>query len=398
MNEEKDLHSSNAVLNIETFMVAAQKQSGLKDFGDLDFVQRAQEWLNCSCSEGQLSESGRAGLDSLITGWLVNRLRLVDDLKRHPEILDEVIGEPVFVTAMPRTGTTKLQRVLACDPTVQSLPFWLTVNIAPIPGANPEKPDPRIAIAEGFMEAMKKHHPGFLTAHPAFVDEPEEEGFWIEGDFQSLANCTRVRTPSYWRKIKDSPERESLRFLKLCLQYVQWQRGTAGKRPWLLKSPLHIGNLKSLFEVFPDATVIHTYRDPVVALPSICRITEMFQGTSTDDIDPYDVGAEQLAVWTEMQQKHLQQREDPRINERIIDVDYDDINQNVIGVVRDIYRRRGKTLSTQAEQKIREWEAKHPQHEFGKHTYSLERYGLTKEGIQSAFSDYIKRFARQGVH
>jgi hypothetical protein len=64
----------------------------------------------------------------------------------------------------------------------------------------------------------------------------------------------------------------------------------------------------------------------------------------------------------------------------------------VFVVIREIYQRRRMNLDAQTEQKMRDWEAGHPQHQFGKHTYSLERYGLTKEAIQSAFSNYIKRF------
>lgn len=395
MNTEITPAPRGAVLNIEACMAAAQKQTGLKDFGNLDFVPRAQQWLGYVSSESRLNESGRAGLENLITGWMVNRLRFADDLKKHPEILDEVIREPLFVTGMPRTGTTKLQRILASDPAVQNLPFWIVLNMAPIPGADPAKPDPRIAIAAGYIDRLAQLGSNFLAAHPAFVDEPEEESFWIEADFQSLANCTRVRAPSYWRQIKDSPDRESLPFVKRALQYVQWQRGEVGKRPWVLKAPSHNGNLASLFKTFPDATVVHTYRDPVVALPSICRIVEVFRGLNTDDIDLHELGAVLLAAYSDFQQRHLKQREDPRINERIIDARYDDINQNVFAVVRETYRRRGKTLDAQTEQKMHEWEAQHPQHQFGKHTYSLERYGLTEDAIKSACSDYIKRFGRE---
>jgi hypothetical protein len=392
LNTETAPASSDAVLNFENYMVAAQKQTGLKDFGDLEFVQRAKRWLCCIASESKLNAQGRAGLEGLITNWMVNRLRFVDDLKRHPEILAEVIREPLFVTGMTRTGTTKLQRILASDPVVQSLPLWITLNMAPIPGADPRKPDPRIAIASGFIDQLLKVAPGFMAAHPAFVDEPEEECFWTETDFQSINNSTRFYTPSYWNQTKNNPNRESYPFLKRALQYVQWQRGEAGKRPWVLKSPLHFGNVATLFRTFPDATVVHSYRDPVATLPSDCRITEVYRGMSTDDIDLHKLGAGQFAVWAEMQQCHLQQREDPRVDERIIDVRYDDINQNVFAVIREIYQRRRMNLDAQTEQKMRDWEARHPQHQFGKHTYSLERYGLTKEAIQSAFSDYIKRF------
>ena len=381
-------------MNLDALITATQKQTGLDDFDSQDFVDRARSWLTCVASEARLSVAGHAIIENIITGWLVNRLVFVDDLKKHPEILDEVVREPIFVTGMPRTGTTKLQRVLAADPTVQSLPFWRILNIAPIRGAGSVQPDPRIALAAGYIDVLKQHYPDFLTAHPAFVDEPEEESFLMETDFQSLANCTRVRAPSYWRRIKDSHSRESIPYLKRALQYVQWQRGGAGKRPWVLKSPLHAGNLDALFETFPDALVVHTYRDPVVALPSNCRIVEVFRGMATDDIDLHELGAEQLSVWSDILQRHLQQR--GRLDDkRIIDARYDDINNNVLAVIREIYRRRDRVIDPQTGQRINAWEANHPQHQFGQHRYSLERYGLTREGVQSAFAAYRERFGHQ---
>lgn len=380
-------------MNIESFMAAARKQTGLDDFGNTGFTARARSWLESVTDEAMLSAQGVAVIENVIVGWLVNRLRFADDLKKHPEILDEVVRQPVFVTGMPRTGTTKLQRILASDPEVQSLPFWQILNIAPVPSVNPDKPDPRIGMAAGYIEAMVRQFPDFLTAHPAFVDEPEEESFYIDNDFQSLANCTRVRAPSYWRRIKHSRRRESHAYLKRALQYVQWQRGMAGQRPWVLKSPLHVSVLDSLFENFPDAIVVHAYRNPVVALPSNCRIVEVFRGMTTDDIDLHELGAEQLAVWSEMLQQHLEQR-DQLGDARIVDVHYDDINGNVFAAVAGIYRRRGMAFDMRVERRMRDWEANHPQHQFGRHRYSLERYGLSREDIHSAFYGYMQRFER----
>ncbi|WP_299694386.1 sulfotransferase [Hydrocarboniphaga sp.] len=381
-------------------MAAASEQAGLDDFGDLGFVQRCAWWLQCVASEAHLDAAAFDRLGMVIVGWLINRLRWVDDLKKHPEINDEIVRAPVFVTGMPRTGTTKLQRVLAADPAVQSLPFWQILNYAPVPGHRAGEPDPRIAIGSGYIDLIAQHSADFLTAHPAFVDAPEEESFVIETDFQSQANCTRLRAPSFWQRVNGNPDRESLAYFKQILQYIQWQRGAEGQRPWVLKSPLHIGNLDSLFEVFPDAVVVHTYRDPLVALPSSCRIVEVFRHLLTHDIDLAELGAEQLIWWSQILNRHLEQR-DRLNNGRIFDICYDDIHHDVIPAVRDLYANSGRSLDESVAKAMLAWEASNPQHPFGQHRYSLERYGLTAEQLQSAFSAYIKqcgeRFGRIGV-
>ena len=47
------------------------------------------------------------------------RLRAQEWLRRHPEIADEVVDDPVVVVGMMRSGTTLAQRLLAADPAFQ---------------------------------------------------------------------------------------------------------------------------------------------------------------------------------------------------------------------------------------------------------------------------------------
>lgn len=392
--ERQENNSAQARADTHRLMADAQRVTGLHDFGDPGFVERCQWWLHCVRDEARLDAAAYERLGMLVVGWFCNRLRWIDDLRKHPEIDDERIREPVFVTGMPRTGTTKLQRVLAEDPNVQSLPFWQVLNFAPLPGQVAGEPDARIAVGAGYIDQITQHSAAFLTAHPAFVDAPEEESFVIETDFQSQANCTRLRAPSFWQRLDNHSGRESLPYLKRILQYVQWQRGAAGRRPWVLKSPLHIGNLDALFEVFPDALVVHTYRDPIVALPSSCRIVEVFRGLLTRDIDLAELGSEQLAWWSTILKRHLVQRE--RVGAaRIVDVHYQDTLDEVMAVVRAVYERGGRTLGKDAANRMAAWEAGNPQHPFGRHCYSLDRYGLDEAQVRDAFAAYTQRFERR---
>ena len=388
-----DSHSFDFSINIQNLMADAAHKSGLSDFGNKDFIPWAEQWLDAVSREAKLPATGRAGLQALIDGWLINRLRLVDDFKRHPEIADETIVNPLVITGIPRTGTTKLQRACAQDIRVQNLPFWRTLNIAPFPEAVAGEADPRIAVAAGYLQAISEHNGDFLTAHPAFVDQAEEESFVQQADFRSLGNCTQVNVPSYWKILKNSPERESHAFLKHCLQYVQWQRGEAGKRPWVLKSPNHFGCLNSLLAVFPDATVVHCYRDPVVALASVCRITEVYRRLLVEHIDLEELGASQLEIWAAMADQHMSQRQNPALDACVIDTSYEAINGDVVGALREIYRRRDISFDQATEQAVIRWQDQNPQHQFGRHSYSLERYGLNKAMVESAFANYINRFS-----
>jgi hypothetical protein len=47
---------------------------------------------------------------------LTNRLRLVADRQRHPDIAAQEIRQPRFIVGVPRTGSTRLPHLLAQDP------------------------------------------------------------------------------------------------------------------------------------------------------------------------------------------------------------------------------------------------------------------------------------------
>jgi hypothetical protein len=61
-------------------------------------------------------------------------------------------------------------------------------------------------------------------------------------------------------------------YLHTLLQMFRWQDGSAAKT-WVLKTPEHMGNLDLFFDRFPDARVVCTHRDPVVATTSMAVLT-----------------------------------------------------------------------------------------------------------------------------
>jgi hypothetical protein len=61
-------------------------------------------------------------------------------------------------------------------------------------------------------------------------------------------------------------------------------------------------------------------------------------------------------------------------------------------VIAELYDMRGMDLSTDAKQAMADWERDNPQDRFGKHEYTLERYGLTRDRVHDAFSGYLEHF------
>ena len=84
--------------------------------------------------------------------------------------------------------------------------------------------------------------------------------------------------------------------------------------------------------------------------------------------------------------------------DRVIDVHYADMINDPMGTMKTLYAALGDEWSTEAEAGIQSWLDDNPQNKFGKHEYKLDKYGLTKEGLEPLFERYLSRYdvAREG--
>ena len=379
-------------LRLATLMANARQEAGLDDFGDDRFIEPLSRFLEAAATEARLSPMGVFSQVVNVQRLLVNRLRFEADLKRRPEILDEQVVRPIIILGLPRTGTTKLQRMLSRDPNAQALLFWRLLNPAPLPDPAPDGQDPRITVAATFLELLTTYFPDFMAAHPTLADEPDEEVPLLEMSFDGVGTGLRLNTPAFLDWVMQRPKGPSFEYMRHLLQYLQWQDGGGRGRHWVLKSPLHLGLIETVAEVFPDATFVHCHRDPVTVIPSFCGLLETAWRMSTDTIDLAEIGALCLRFWAEETDKYLAQRPAVEAHQPILDVGYAEIAQDSLAVIRRIYQHRGETMTGAAEAAITAWEDEFPQHRFGRHEYSLERYGLHADEVAEAFSTYRSRF------
>lgn len=374
-------------------LAAAVAEAGCDDFGDPTFVDNVDAYLTAIREEADVSPMGGLGLQMLVHQLLVNRLRYHADLTAHPEIAAEYVDDPIVVTGLFRTGTTKLQRMLSADPGVQALIFWRIFNPAPLPGPS-EGPDPRIALAQGYVGALAGAAPEFMAAHAWVADEPDEDSLLLWLTFDHLAGASVGYIPSFVDRVRSRPQRPNYDYLAGLLRYLQWQDGGRRDRPWVLKSPTHIGNVGPLLGAFPEATVVFCHRDPAVVVPSFARLFEIFWGLFGNSVELAKVGPPMLELWAGEMRRGLEQRAELGNDPRIVDVRYDDIVADPVAVIRRIYERRGRTVGPEAEKAFLRWEAGNPQHKFGRHSYALDACGLTVDQVETAFAPYLEWYAR----
>ena len=111
--------SALGALDPAGLLAEAHATAGLEDFGDEGFLEPLERLVAAVDRDAGLSANGVIGARMGLVRCLVNRLRMQADLTAHPEILDEPILRPLVIVGLPRTGTSKLQRMICADDDVQ---------------------------------------------------------------------------------------------------------------------------------------------------------------------------------------------------------------------------------------------------------------------------------------
>lgn len=380
---------------VDGLLAAAASAAGLDDFGDPHFMTGLTTLVDALSHEAQLNAMGEQMVYGGIVNILVNRLRYIRDIKLHPEILQEKIVKPIIVLGLPRTGTTKLQRVLSADPQVQRMDYWRVTNPAPFPGEEPGNPKGRIDAALAVEHLLATQFPGWMARHPTEALEPDEEIHIMQGSFECMVSWLFASVPSYYDYISRCDQRPMYQHLRAQMQYLQWQDGGARGRPWIMKSPIHINALDVLLETFPDAVLVHCHRDLQKVLPSFASLIETARQIGSDHVDPKAVGSEMFNYWATALDRYLIERK-KLPPDRILDMQFEEVVGNIVDVIGRIYERAGRPLTPEALAAFRDYDASRPEHHWGTYTYSAADYGYTPEMIDQRFAEYRKSFLNSG--
>ena len=377
-------------LDLQSIIEAGSAATGLSDMGEPDIVPGLQVLIDSYINDAHLHAQGVENQRQALIGLVANRLRIADALKRNPEIREQQIRGPIIITGLARSGTTKLQRMMASDPQLRWLPLWRLLHPMPLGPIPPGAEDPRIALTEQVSAAMREHFPDFYAGHPMNATEPDEEVIMADLALRSSYNSHALRIPAFDTWMKQQDHGVWYRFLHTMLQIFQWQ-GVAGKI-WLLKAPSHLAYLQPLFAVFPQATIVHCHRDPVATTASMAKLVYAARRMSSDFDDHDELGRFIVGWWSWKMQRYMQQRPLLETQHRFVDVAYREITGNTTAAIERIYEAAGIELSAGARRAMLDWEVANPPGKHGKHSYSLEDFGVHAAQTRAAFADYLARF------
>ncbi|HUS23843.1 MAG TPA: sulfotransferase [Candidatus Binatia bacterium] len=365
---------------------AREASGGLSDFGDPSF----RDGLDALChalNAAPLSGMGAGILQQKIGGQLLNRLRVEDFFRRHPEIAQERIEAPLVIAGLPRTGTTRLHRLLSRDARFRWMAFWESQFPVPFPGEAIERPEARIAEGHKLVEMMTGAMPKLLAIHPMAAEEADEEVMLMEHSFLSAFNAY-AQIPQYTAWLDAQDQGPAYRYLKRMLQFLQWQkrrRGVTGQR-WLLKSPHHLLRMDTLLREFPGVQVILTHRDPVQSIPSIASFIDTLWRIYGRDPAPHAAGAE----WSTLMRRALDHTLKVRRTApaQFLDVQFADTVKRPMEVVRRVYEFIGWPLTPEARTAMERWIAHDEKSHAGGHEYTPEEFGLSAAQLEKDFAAY----------
>ena len=376
------MRERDSVGTFEDLHEAASRATGLDDFGGDEYHEGLRILLDDYAHEAGLTRVGNYMQRSFVRGALIARLLSQMGFEQHPAYVDVPVERPIFVTGLPRTGTTALHRLLTADPAHQGPELWLMDFPQPRPPRHTWESDP---VFSGIQAAYAEHHvenPEFMGIH--YMDAGSVEECWrlLRQSGKSIGYESLAYVPSYSAWLAKQDWTDAYERHKANLQLIGLNDQD---RRWVLKNPSHLVALDALMRVYPDALVVQTHRDPRVAIASACSLSaEATRGWSTV-FEGAVIGRTQLDMLASASARFAEERarHDPA---QFVDVEYDDFVADPVGTVRGIYEAFDLPWTSVVSQRVRALDeesrrgGRQPSHR-----YSLSDYGLTEDEVLSRF-------------
>ena len=370
---------------MDELVARACERAGLDDFGG-DSWREGLHILVESCESAPgVNPGGREFVYGQFVDAMWNRLRLVDYVKQHPEVLNEQIQRPLVVLGLPRTGTSLASYLLDQDPLRRSLLTWEAEDS--VPPATPEtlRTDPRCLKKKAELEVLAK---GLKAANIPLVhwdeaDGPTECVFVQNQDFKAYLWEAFMPTASYADWLLRTDMSSAYAYERMVLQVLQSR--AAGT--WSLKMPSHAVHIETLLATYPDVRMVWAHRDPFKSTASFLRLNYLSRAATGADIDVGVTVANVLRQLKEHVDRPLATRR--RIgDDRFFDLHYADLMRDPVAVMRALYDWAGDDLSASTGQAMLDWLDAHPQDRHGVAPYSLEGSGVTRTDLEPIFDEY----------
>lgn len=384
------------VLSVGELMDRARRETGLADFGDEWFVEPLTQLVRFINRDAGLPSADVYPVD-LLAGYLGDRLKLADYLKRHPKVRDERV-EVAGVIVSGRGGSTFLQRLLASSPQLTACYGWETRTPVPLPSEGVGENHERLALGKAYAQKMMELWPEYAAIHPLDGNEAnfDEELDLMSRSFVSQMYPCYFNIPEYNRWELGFDQRKVYEELHLWLQLLQYQSPWRRGRKWLLKTVQHMigGGLFHLARQFPDARIIMTHRHLAQVLGSWASAqAPLMRPSGSTTFDVRKLGALVLQTYRDGLLHFIDAREQLPA-ERFVDVQYRALTADPLGEFRRLLAEMGLSCTPADEAAAAAWLSCNGRETHAAHHYRLEDYGVSAAEVEEMFRFYHDRFVR----
>lgn len=348
-------------LDEDSLIAAATRAAGLTDFGDDDWREPFAVMVRAMEEEADLNLIGRLRTRSEILQLLTARLQIEEEYKRHPEIEEEQIREPLFIIGQVRSGTSLLINVLGANPDNGVAKTWEVIFPSPPPEAATYLSDPRIERGHQLIDQWNRVTPTLLSMHEFAGDLPLECCQILGLSFRSSTWFDALgQVPSFQVYLAEQDLRPALLYHRRLLRLLQWRNP---RRHWVLKDPMHLDRMAAILEVYPDARFIWPHRDPVRAMASTISLLGTVQWGRSDR--PFQNGAFEYISDPEFSARRFEAAIDqiesgtvPR--ERVYHLSYSELVGDTMQALENMYLYFDMTLSLEGRAAMERYLADHP--------------------------------------
>ena len=332
---------------------------------------------------GRLTRFGQWAFGEFLATTVAQRLTVVDAVSRRPALAGVALPAPLFVVGWYRSGTTFLHHLLARLPWLRALSYWELRHPTASSTGRVAAAKARTGLANGIHRLLS---PRFQSVHPVRVGQPEECMHLFDHSLTTPTPAFLTEAQEFLRETTPGEILAAYQFYELQLRILH---AAGDGRRLLLKWPYHLFHLDTLLDVFPNARVVWIHRDPAVALPSVCSLTEITRAPFCHEVDRPRLGA----FWMERYESALpaaltgRERLGP---ERLLDLHVDRLARDPLGCVSRLSAWCDHDLDSDQRRRLEAHLASRPLGKSRGHRYSAGTYGLSEAGIRRRFRRYVE--------
>ena len=350
--------------------------------GEDDYTEPLEILVNSTNKNNELNLFGSFAFKN----QLKDRLRVRKEIYKLTK--DRSLPEPadpIFLTGLPRSGTTFLFNLLSLDPSHRSPLYWEIMNPLPLAKTSQQKKwrQNKINFQLKFARTII---PKLRAMHHIRGETPEECMLIATMNIRSIVYLCMVDVPEYAEYLKSCSFESVFLWHKRFLQALEL---TERPKRWLLKDPSHIGHIPEILSAYPNAKFINIHRDPVESIGSFCSLTKNVRLGFSKSVDKNSIGEMVLDFWKHKTYKGMLDKENLHSNQ-IANIRYSQFINNPISSIKEAYIKLGLDMDIKTENNMERYLVNQKNLKKQKHTYVLEEFGLTSEIVQDRFKKYIE--------